>query len=75
MLAKGVVVMTQYVTHARPWLTHAAKGWELHVDGVGVTQVGNLEDVDAQVRDLLETMLGRTAANDEIRILVEDHAC
>jgi len=74
MLARGVVVMTQYVTHARRWLADAAEGWELHVDGVGVTQVGKLEDANAQVRDFIETMLGRTSDDDEIRILVEDQA-
>ena len=56
--------MTQYVTHARRWLADAAEGWELHVDGVGVTQVGKLEDANAQVRDFIETMLGRTSDDD-----------
>ena len=40
---------------ARPW----AQGWELHVEGVGVTQVRVLEHAEQQVRDLIETMTGQ----------------
>lgn len=44
--------MTSRTAIARPW----AHGWELHVEGVGVTQVRVLEHAEQQVRDLIETM-------------------
>jgi hypothetical protein len=34
-------------------------GWELHVDGVGVTQVRTLAGAAQQAADLVETMTGR----------------
>lgn len=43
-----------------PW----SGGWELHVEGVGVTQARHLRHVERQVRDLCEamneTIVGRT---------------
>ncbi|GAA1635647.1 hypothetical protein GCM10009744_25700 [Kribbella alba] len=39
---------------ARRW----ERGWELHVDGVGVTQCGPLADADRMARDYLATELG-----------------
>lgn len=59
--------MKSYVAHARRW----AHGWELHVDGIGVTQVRTLDQAEAQVRDLIETMTDRSALEDEIELLVE----
>ncbi len=44
--------MTTYIVTAVPW----EHGWELHVEGVGVTQVRVLEKAGQQVRDLIETM-------------------
>lgn len=45
-----------------------AQGWELHVDGVGVTQVRTLDHADQQVRDLIATELdlddGATVSTD-----------
>ena len=38
--------------HARRW----QHGWELHVEGVGVTQVRTLEYAKRQVCDLVETL-------------------
>jgi hypothetical protein len=41
--------MSYYVTATR-W----AHGWELHIDGVGVTQSNTLADAEGMVRDYLE---------------------
>ncbi len=35
-------------------------GWELHIDGVGVTQVDDLEQARAAARDYIEAMTGET---------------
>ena len=40
-----------YTVHAVRW----EGGWELHVDGVGVTQVAQLSKAAQQVRNYLET--------------------
>lgn len=64
--------MTTYVTHAYKWKTDHGEGWELYVDGVGVTQVDHLEEAEAQVRDLIETVTDSSAANVRVEILVED---
>jgi len=39
--------MTTYTVHARRW----TRGWELHIDGVGVTQSATLDDAAATVTD------------------------
>lgn len=44
--------MSTYRVTARRW----AEGWELHVDGEGVTQVRTLDRAVAQVRDYLSTV-------------------
>ena len=64
--------MKTYVTHAVKWQTDQGEGWELYVDGVGVTQVDHLEEAEAQVRDLIETMTDSSAADVQVEILVED---
>ena len=38
-----------YEVHARRW----ARGWELHIDGVGVTQSRSLSDAEGMVRDYI----------------------
>jgi DNA-directed RNA polymerase specialized sigma24 family protein len=42
------VTMT-YQVRARRW----ARGWELHIDGVGVTQSRSLSDAEGMVRDYI----------------------
>jgi len=44
--------MTQYQVHAWPW----SHGWELHVEGIGVTQVDDLAHAEQQVRDFVATV-------------------
>ena len=40
---------TKYEVLARRW----ARGWELHIDGVGVTQSHSLSDAEGMVRDYI----------------------
>jgi hypothetical protein len=63
--------MKTYVTHVGKWQTDQGEGWELYVDGVGVTQVDHLEEAEAQVRDLIETVTDSSAANIRVEILME----
>lgn len=44
--------MSAYTVRAVPW----DQGWELYVDGIGVTQVRTLDKAGQQVRDFVETM-------------------
>lgn len=66
MPAEGVVAV-KYVAKAKRW----ERGWELHVDGVGVTQVRLLKDARAQVRDLVETVTGKAATGVDIVVADE----
>lgn len=56
-----------YTAHARRW----DHGWELHVDGVGVTQVRVLEHAKAQVCDLVETMTDSRPAEDHVEVTLD----
>ena len=58
--------MTYNVT-ARRW----DHGWELHVDGVGVTQCARLDQADRQVRDFVCTMLDVNAVADDVVVIPE----
>lgn len=53
-----------YDVRAVPW----ASGWELHVDGLGVTQVRVLTRLREQVRDFVETISGDVPADEQIRV-------
>lgn len=46
--------MTTYTVRAERW----SGGWELHVDGLGVTQSRTLAAAQQQARDYIETVLG-----------------
>ena len=46
--------MTEYQVTARRW----AHGWELHIDGVGVTQSRTLASAERMARDYLAMDLG-----------------
>jgi hypothetical protein len=50
-----MVAMTNYVVRAKRW----AHGWELHIDGVGVTQSRTLDGAEQMVRDYVETLTDR----------------
>ncbi|RNL63636.1 antitoxin HicB [Nocardioides marmoriginsengisoli] len=49
-------------------------GWELHVEGVGVTQVRTLANAAQQAADLVETMTGEAVSADAmvVRVEIED---
>lgn len=46
--------MTTYRVRARRW----SRGWELHIDGVGVTQSRSLSGAEEMVRDYISLDLG-----------------
>ena len=64
--------MKTFVAHARKWAADQESGWELHVDGVGVTQVDDLSDADAQARDLIETMMELRSSDILVDIRIEE---
>ncbi|GGO92889.1 hypothetical protein GCM10011584_30340 [Nocardioides phosphati] len=53
------------VARAVPW----AGGWELHVDGVGVTQAEDLSDAADQVRGLLVALEHPSANEARVKVL------
>jgi hypothetical protein len=67
MPAEGVVAVTTYTVHARRW----ERGWELHIDGVGVTQSHGLADAPGMVRSYITMMTG--AAPDTFEVNVVPH--
>ena len=56
--------MTHYDVRAQRW----KHGWELHVDGVGVTQSRTLETAEQQVLDFVESLLGVDASGDTVAV-------
>lgn len=58
--------MTYHVT-AKPW----ANGWELHVDGVGVTQCHTLTDAESTVRDFIATWYDLDECTDPIELALQ----
>ena len=59
--------MTTYNVTARRW----KRGWELHIDGVGVTQARGLGEAESMVRDYIESLTGRDASGATIVITPE----
>lgn len=59
--------MTAYNVVARHW----KRGWELHIEGVGVTQSRSLTDAETMVRDYIESLTGADAGADTILITPE----
>lgn len=61
--------MTQdhYTARAKHW----KRGWELHIEGVGVTQVRTLATAEQQVRDYLESLLEIDATDVTIDVVPE----
>lgn len=52
--------MSDYRVTVKRW----DRGWELHIDGLGVTQARSLGEADAMVRDYIEIFDGAEAAAD-----------
>jgi len=64
--------MRIYEVSAKRWTSGGDCGWELHVDGVGVTQVDDLGEAKQQARDFIETVTERSVESVDIEVLVED---
>ncbi len=62
-----MAVVTTYSVTARHW----KRGWELHIDGVGVTQSHSLADAEAMVRDYIESLTGADTSDAAIVITPE----
>lgn len=56
--------MTTYAVRAKRW----KHGWELHIDGIGVTQSRNLDGAEQMVRDYIETLTDHDTADDAVII-------
>lgn len=59
--------MTTYSVRAKRW----AHGWELHIDGVGVTQSRNLGEAEQVARDYIETLTDHDTAGDQVTVTPE----
>jgi hypothetical protein len=60
-------VSKTYSVRARRW----SGGWELHIAGVGVTQVSTLARAVPQVRDYLETLYDVDVTDVEVDVIPE----
>ena len=60
--------MTTYNVRAVRW----EHGWELHIDGVGVTQSRGLTDAERMVRDYLRLDMGDKAAREANIVIKPD---
>jgi hypothetical protein len=60
-------VMATYNVIARHW----KRGWELHIEGVGVTQCRNLAEAETMVRDYVESLAGADVSNATVVIAPE----
>lgn len=67
MPAERVAAVTTYSVTAKRW----KHGWELHIDGVGVTQSRTLANAEPMVRDYLETLLEVDPAEAQIVVTPE----
>jgi hypothetical protein len=59
--------MTTYTVLAKRW----KRGWELHIDGVGVTQSRTLNDAEAMVRDYIALDTGAAPDSFNVELLPE----
>jgi DNA-directed RNA polymerase specialized sigma24 family protein len=62
-----MAAVSTYTVRAKRW----KHGWELHVDGVGVTQSRNLDGAEQMVRDYIETLTEHDTADDAVLIRPE----
>jgi len=58
---------TTYNVTAKRW----KHGWELHIDGVGVTQSRTLDTAEQMVRDYIETLTDKDVSDDTVIIVPE----
>jgi hypothetical protein len=62
-----MAVMTTYNVTAKHW----KRGWELHIEGVGVTQCKGLAEAEAMVRDYVESLTGAGASDATVVVTPE----
>jgi hypothetical protein len=62
-----MAAMSTYKVRAERW----KHGWELHIDGVGVTQSRNLLGAEQMVRDYIEALTDHDTADDIVNIKPE----
>lgn len=58
----------RYSVFAKRW----KHGWELHIEGLGVTQSKTLATADAMVRDYIESLTDRAVPSDAIITITPD---
>lgn len=58
---------TTYAVIAKRW----DRGWELHIDGVGVTQARTLNEAEAMARDYIELDTGAAPGSFSVEIVPE----
>jgi hypothetical protein len=56
-----------YTVTARRW----KHGWELHIEGVGVTQSRTLDGAEQMVRDYIETLTDKDVSDDRVEITID----
>jgi hypothetical protein len=59
-----MAAMSTYNVRAKRW----KHGWELHIDGVGVTQSRTLGTAEQMVRDYIETLTDKDVSGDKVVI-------
>ena len=59
--------MTNYVVQARQW----EGGWELHVEGVGVTQSASLATASRETRDYLATVFDGNPDDYSVIVIID----
>ena len=64
MSTEGVVAVRTYTARAQRW----ERGWEIHVEGVGVTQVRSLDRAVGAARELVEIMTGRAIRPEQVSV-------
>ena len=60
----AITVTNTYNVTAKRW----KHGWELHIDGVGVTQSRTLDTAEQMVRDYIETLTDKDVSGDKVVI-------
>jgi hypothetical protein len=67
MSSEGMAAVTTYTVRAKRW----ERGWELHIDGVGVTQSQRLTDAEEMARDYISIMTNTAGETITVQIVPE----
>jgi hypothetical protein len=65
MIGRTALGTNTFSVTAKRW----KHGWELHIDGVGVTQSRTLDTAEQMVRDYIETLTDQDVSNDRVVII------